>query len=72
VPLAIGEQMQRELPHARLVAYPGCGHLAIVECRDRLLPEVEEFLASVGIPSARTLRRRTCAGDPSPRFAGSG
>jgi len=50
VPLAIGERMQREMPNARLVAYSDCGHLAIIECRDRLLPEVERFLDFV-IPS---------------------
>ena len=44
VPPAIGKEMQRELSNARLVTYSDCGHLAIVECRDRLLPEVERFL----------------------------
>lgn len=44
VPLAIGQRMQRELPNARLVVYRECGHLAIVECRAQLLPEVERFL----------------------------
>jgi len=44
VPLAIGEKMQRELPNARFVAYSGCGHLAVIECRDRLVPDVERFL----------------------------
>lgn len=44
VPLAIGEKMQRELPNARLVAYSDCGHLAVIECRQRLLPDVERFL----------------------------
>ena len=44
VPLAIGRRMQHELHDARLVTYPECGHLAIVECRGKLLPEVERFL----------------------------
>jgi len=44
VPLATGERMQRELPNARLVTYAECGHLAIVECRAQLLPDVEHFL----------------------------
>ena len=43
-PLSAGEEMRRELPHARLVTYPDCGHLALVECRDRTLPEIERFL----------------------------
>jgi pimeloyl-ACP methyl ester carboxylesterase len=46
VPLPIGQRMRSELPDARLVAYSGCGHLAVIECRDRLLPEVERFLAA--------------------------
>ena len=46
VPLAVGRRMQRELRDARLVTYPECGHLAIVECRGKLLPEVERFLRS--------------------------
>ena len=52
VPVSVGEEMQRELPNAKLVAFPGCGHLAVVECRDRVLPAVERFLASV-TPSER-------------------
>jgi pimeloyl-ACP methyl ester carboxylesterase len=47
VPLAIGEEMRRELPNAKFVAFSGCGHLAVVECRDRVLPAVEKFLAGV-------------------------
>jgi pimeloyl-ACP methyl ester carboxylesterase len=44
VPLPIGEKMRAALPDARLVAYSGCGHLAVIECRNRVLPEVERFL----------------------------
>jgi len=44
VPLETGRRMQRELPHAKLVELPGCGHLAVVECRAAALPSVEEFL----------------------------
>jgi pimeloyl-ACP methyl ester carboxylesterase len=43
-PLIAGQAMKRELPNARLVAYPDCGHLALVECRDRTLPEMLRFL----------------------------
>jgi len=44
VPLSIGEKMRSELPNAKLVTYSGCGHLAVVECRDRMVPEIERFL----------------------------
>jgi pimeloyl-ACP methyl ester carboxylesterase len=74
VPLAIGEKMQRELPNAKLVAFPGCGHLAVVECRDRVLPEVEKFLSSV-IPTERSEWRDllgACDAGPSTRCARSG
>src|SRR5213075_3147069 len=43
-PLVVGQRMQREMPHARLITYRDCGHLAIVECRDRALPAIESFL----------------------------
>lgn len=44
VPLAVGERLQHELPNAKLVTVPGCGHLAIMECRDKALPPIVEFL----------------------------
>src|SRR5262249_33241885 len=43
-PLAVGQRMQRELPNAKLITDSECGHLAIVECRDRVIPAMEEFL----------------------------
>jgi pimeloyl-ACP methyl ester carboxylesterase len=43
-PLAVGQRMQRELPNARLVLAKGCGHLAVVECRDQYLPELLRFV----------------------------
>jgi pimeloyl-ACP methyl ester carboxylesterase len=42
-PLAI--RMKREMPQAEIVPLDGCGHIAILECRDRVLPQVESFLA---------------------------
>jgi pimeloyl-ACP methyl ester carboxylesterase len=44
MPLSVGIEMQRELPNARLVVLSGCGHLALVECRSRSLPLIEQFL----------------------------
>lgn len=44
VPFSLAAKMQREMPHARLVALPGCGHLAIIECRRKALPAIVGFL----------------------------
>jgi len=46
VPFTVAKMMQRELPHARLVAIEGCGHLAIVECRAQAVPAIDAFLSS--------------------------
>ena len=44
VPYALAAKMQREMPQAQLVTLDGCGHLGIVECRDRALPAIVRFL----------------------------
>ncbi len=44
IPFTVAASMQRELPHAKLIALRGCGHLAIVECREEALPRILEFL----------------------------
>jgi hypothetical protein len=36
--------MNLEMPQSELAIYDGCGHLAPVECRDRVLPKVLRFL----------------------------
>jgi pimeloyl-ACP methyl ester carboxylesterase len=46
VPFSLAARMQQEMPQAELVALDGCGHLAIVECRDRALPAITRFLRS--------------------------
>lgn len=48
VPFSLAARMQQEMPHAELVALQGCGHLAIVECRDRALPAITRFLGRTG------------------------
>ena len=45
VPFPVAAAMQREMPHARLVALKGCGHLAVIECRDKALPAIRDFLS---------------------------
>ena len=44
VPLACGEEMHREVPQSLLEIFDGCGHLAPLECVNRVLPETIRFL----------------------------
>jgi pimeloyl-ACP methyl ester carboxylesterase len=53
-PLAVGLRMQRELPNAQLVLAPGCGHLAVLECRDAYMPRLHAFLKCGGHAAAVT------------------
>jgi pimeloyl-ACP methyl ester carboxylesterase len=43
--LAFGERLSRELPHARLVAYPRCGHFPMIEAQGASTAELVAFLA---------------------------
>lgn len=44
IPLWCGEEMRREMPQSILAEFDGCGHLAPVECRDRVTAETIRFL----------------------------
>jgi pimeloyl-ACP methyl ester carboxylesterase len=44
-PLAVGERLSRDLPRSRLVVYPRCGHLAMLEAAAATNAEVTKFLA---------------------------
>lgn len=44
--LPYGERLARELPDAKLVVYPACGHFPMIEAQDASLRDLEEFLAS--------------------------
>jgi pimeloyl-ACP methyl ester carboxylesterase len=44
-PLSIGEQMHKDMPQSVLYVVDGCGHLAPTECQDRVIPEMQKFLA---------------------------
>jgi pimeloyl-ACP methyl ester carboxylesterase len=46
VPFSVAASMQREMPQAHIVPLHGCGHLAIIECRGKALPEIVRFLSS--------------------------
>ncbi len=44
-PLSIAEEMHKEMPQSVLYVVDGCGHLAPTECQDRIMPEMQKFLA---------------------------
>jgi 3-oxoadipate enol-lactonase len=46
VPYPNGELLAREIPGARLLTLPGCGHMPMWECPDALAREVRAFLAA--------------------------
>ncbi len=43
-PLAVAETMRREMPQSVLAVLEGCGHIAPLECHDRVLAEMQRFL----------------------------
>jgi pimeloyl-ACP methyl ester carboxylesterase len=45
-PLHIGERLSHELRHARLIVYPRCGHLPMIEARHVSNADVVDFLAA--------------------------
>ena len=45
-PLTVADEMRREMPQSVLVVLDGCGHIAPLECHDRVLQEMQRFLAS--------------------------
>jgi len=45
-PLSIGEAMHREMPQSVLAILDGCGHLAPVECHDRVLASMQRFFSA--------------------------
>ena len=45
-PLAIGAEMHRQMPQSILKVLDGCGHIAPVECHDRVLREMQRFLGA--------------------------
>ena len=47
IPLAVGRRLAAGIPGARLVVTPGCGHLAVLECKAEFVRAAESFLSSV-------------------------
>lgn len=44
IPPSVGERMHEEISESELEIYPGCGHLAPVNCASRIVARVIEFL----------------------------
>ena len=47
--LAFGERLARELPHARLVVLPRCGHIPMWECTGETAAALTDFLGPPGV-----------------------
>ena len=43
-PPSLAERFHQQLPQSRVVMFPGCGHLAVIECRARVMPVILQFL----------------------------
>ena len=54
--LKFGERLSRDLPHARLVVYPQCGHFPMLEARSASNAELVKFLADEAAGEADELR----------------
>jgi pimeloyl-ACP methyl ester carboxylesterase len=46
VPVSVADEMHREMPQSVLVLLDGCGHIAPIECHDRVFTEMQSFLAA--------------------------
>jgi pimeloyl-ACP methyl ester carboxylesterase len=55
-PVAVGERLARDLPRSRLVVYPRCGHLAMLEAAAATNAAVAQFLAEDAPPAAPARR----------------
>jgi len=44
-PPSLAARFHRELPRSQVVMIPGCGHLAVIECRARVMPVITQFLS---------------------------
>jgi len=41
---SLAARLHRELPQSQVVMIPGCGHLAVIECRAKAMPAIAQFL----------------------------
>ena len=43
-PPSLAARLHEALPQSRVVMIPGCGHLAVIECRAKAIPAIVDFL----------------------------
>ena len=46
-PPSLASRLHAALPQSRVVMIPGCGHLAVIECRAKAMPAITQFLRDV-------------------------
>lgn len=56
IPPSSGEQMHKDMPQSVLELYQGCGHIAPLNCADRIVPNVRQFLDSSPAMAGGTYR----------------
>jgi pimeloyl-ACP methyl ester carboxylesterase len=61
--LSYGERLSKDLPHAKLLVYPQCGHFPMIEQASASTRDLAEFLDEAPAPSARP---STTPREPSP------
>jgi pimeloyl-ACP methyl ester carboxylesterase len=49
--LGYGERLARDMPHARLVVYPKCGHFPMLEAAGVSTADLAAFLADDALPA---------------------
>jgi pimeloyl-ACP methyl ester carboxylesterase len=64
--LAMGERLSRDLPRARLVVYPRCGHFPMLEARNESNAELIRFLAAEDKGEEPSLDDRKVEGEKKP------
>lgn len=65
--LPFGERLSRELPHARLVVYPRCGHFPMIEARNASNAELIRFLDEDDKAPATTTKKDAAAPVDAPK-----
>lgn len=65
-PLEIGERLVRELPGARLVVYPRCGHFPMIEHAAQSTAELVRFLDDASLASSGASVTETSGGEAPP------
>lgn len=65
-PVDVGERLARDLPGARLVVYPACGHFPMIEHARQSTRELIRFLDADPLAAASAAREATSGGEVTP------